>query len=57
MHVHVECGDGKAKFWMNPLQLASSHRLKAAELKKARLIIEKHVDLIKEKWHGYFSNK
>jgi len=34
-HVHVEYANGHAKFWLNPVELASSVDLKPAELKRA----------------------
>lgn len=55
-HVHVEYGQGDAKFWLSPLQLACSHRLKAQELKKARILIQENLELIKEKWDEYFGS-
>ena len=54
MHVHVEHGDGVAKFWLQPIELASSYRMKARQLKQARLIVEDELDIIKEKWREYF---
>lgn len=56
MHIHVEFADGNAKFWLSPLQLAYSYRMKAQELKKARVLIEKNLKLIEEKWNEYFNN-
>jgi hypothetical protein len=57
MHVHVEHGDGEAKFWLRPVQLASNYRFRSQELKKARLLIEKNQKLFEEKWNEYFSKK
>ncbi|OGQ04916.1 MAG: hypothetical protein A3F82_08520 [Deltaproteobacteria bacterium RIFCSPLOWO2_12_FULL_44_12] len=54
-HIHVEYGNGVAKFWLFPLQLASSYGLKAHELKRARILIEEHIGLIEEKWNEFFS--
>ena len=54
MHIHVEYGNGLAKFWISPNQLVYSHGLKAQELRRARKIIDIHEELIKEKWHEYF---
>ena len=55
MHVHLEYGDGNAKFWLRPVQLASSYRLKGQELKKARLLVEKYEKMFEGKWNEYFS--
>lgn len=54
MHVHVEYGEGDAKFWLSPLQLAYSYRMNAQELKKARILIQEKLKLIEEKWNEYF---
>jgi hypothetical protein len=55
-HIHVEAGDGYAKFWLEPeVMLAESHRLKSQELRRARLLVGEHKDLFLEKWHEYFS--
>ena len=55
MHIHVEHGDGKAKFWLRPVHLASSYRMKGSDLKKARTLIEQNQKLCEEKWNEYFS--
>lgn len=57
MHVHVEYGDGEAKFWLKPIQLASSYKFRSQELRKARLLVEKHQKMFEEKWNEYFSQK
>ena len=54
IHVHIEHGVGKAKFWMNPIILDSSYKLNSKELKKARIMIEQNSKLIREKWNEYF---
>ncbi|MDH4468361.1 MAG: DUF4160 domain-containing protein [Bacteriovoracaceae bacterium] len=56
-HVHIEHGDGKAKFWLLPVVLASSYKMKAPELKKAQELTQKHNQKILEKWNEFFSTK
>lgn len=53
-HIHVECGDGYAKFWLEPVQLESQLGMKAKDLRRAREIIEQQTQLFKERWHAYF---
>jgi hypothetical protein len=36
-HIHVERGEGHAKFWLQPVSLAASKDVKSAELKRVRL--------------------
>jgi hypothetical protein len=54
-HIHVEAGDGYAKFWLEPVELAESYRLKSQELRRARLLVGEHKALFLEKWREYFS--
>ena len=57
VHIHVEFGDTKAKFWLNPIQLASSFKMKSRDLKNARIIIEENQQMIEKEWYEYFSKK
>ena len=57
MHVHIEYGEAEAKFWLQPIELASSYRMKAKDIKKARILLEQHHHLIVEQWHEYFRNR
>ncbi len=53
-HIHVEQGDGYAKFWLDPVELAYSVAMKQHELKRARLLVMQHAPNFKERWNGYF---
>jgi Domain of unknown function (DUF4160) len=55
-HIHVERGDGFAKFWLEPVSLAASKDLKSAELKRARLLVIEHRFVFAEKWREYFGS-
>ena len=55
-HIHVEYGDNVAKFWLNPVNLASSYGFRSHELAKIRVMITEHSALFLEKWHEFFSN-
>src|SRR3972149_10310705 len=51
MHVHVYCGDGEAKFWLEPhIELANNFRLSRSQLKEVEQIIEVHHDELKLAW-------
>lgn len=55
MHVHVYCGDGEAKFWLEPdIELANNHRLSHGQVKEIERIIEVHYDELKSAWHKHF---
>lgn len=53
-HVHVEYGNGAAKFWLQPVALAEVYAMKQQTLRQARLLVEKHQTVFLEKWNDYF---
>lgn len=56
VHIHVEKGDGTAKFGLDPVELIKSKRFKASEISECRKIIFEHVEFLKSKWDEYFNN-
>ncbi len=54
-HIHIECGDSVAKFWLNPISLASSYGFRSHELTKMSKLVVEHNTLFLEKWDEYFS--
>ena len=55
-HVHIERDRSKAKYWLEPVSLASSSGFSRGELMDIyRLISARHVVLL-EKWHEYFGD-
>jgi L-ascorbate metabolism protein UlaG (beta-lactamase superfamily) len=55
MHVHVEVGDGEAKFWLEPVvALADFRNLKRKDLVRMQSDIEERADDIKEAWKKHF---
>jgi hypothetical protein len=55
-HVHVEYGEGTAKFWLQPVELVEVYDIKRQALRQARLLVEQHHVAFLEKWHEYFSS-
>lgn len=55
-HVHVEHGDGTAKFWLRPVALVEVYDLKQQTLRQARILVEKHQVAFLEKWNEYFGS-
>jgi len=53
-HIHVEHGDGHAKFWLDPVTLAVAKDLKKSELRRANLLVIQHRLNFMEKWREYF---
>lgn len=53
-HVHVDKGGASAKYWLEPIRLASNQGYKPAELKRiGQIIFEHQIDLLRQ-WHDYF---
>lgn len=54
-HVHVYCGSGEAKFWLEPdIELAKNYRLTRTQLKEIESIIEVHYHELKHAWQNHF---
>jgi len=54
VHVHIENGDGDAKFQIKPIKLVSNNGIKNKDIKLAESIIEENEDLIEKRWNEYF---
>ena len=55
MHVHVQCPDGEAKFWLEPvITHAQNYGLSEQQLRAARALIEGHSDEIRAAWKRHF---
>ena len=58
MHVHIECAEGEAKFWVEPIvSLATYYRLNSKRLNEIQKIVEKHKDEIIKEWKRHFSKR
>ncbi len=58
MHVHIECADGEAKFWIEPaVSLAVSYKLTAKRLNEIQKIVEKRKDEIIKEWKRHFCSR
>ena len=53
-HVHVQRDRSLAKFWLAPVQLASSTRFSAHELRRIGALVEQRREEFLEAWHGWF---
>ena len=55
MHVHVQCADGEAKFWLEPnIELAHNYGLSERQLRSAQDLIEAHENVIRSSWVAHF---
>lgn len=53
-HVHVTAGERVAKFWLDPVELASSKRLRSGEIADLRSVVERHRREFAEAWNAHF---
>jgi len=56
LHIHVEKGDGYAKFNLSPVELIKSSGLTVSQLRKISNLVEENKKEFIGKWHEYFSN-
>ena len=55
-HVHIERDDRVAKFWLNPVRLQSSGKMRRQEIRRIQRIIEENQALLMEAWNGRFGS-
>jgi hypothetical protein len=53
-HIHVEFGDKVAKYWLDPVELASSKRFRDHELNELRRLVLANRQTFLEAWSDYF---
>ncbi len=53
-HVHVAHAGRYAKFWLNPVILASSRGFRSHELTTIRQLVGENREFFMEKWNAYF---
>lgn len=54
-HVHVQCPDGEAKFWLEPqIVLAQNYGLSDRQIRTVAALIEDHADEIRAAWDRHF---
>ena len=55
-HVHVYYGKGKAKFWLDPVDLAYARRLAPHRVGKVQSAVTENRDLLLGRWHEHFGH-
>jgi hypothetical protein len=53
-HIHIDQAGSVAKFWLEPVSLASSSRFSARELRRLERQVDEHREQFLEAWHDYF---
>lgn len=54
-HVHIQRERMLAKFWLQPVMLASSTRFSPQELRKLEMLVSENNNVLLEAWNEYFS--
>ena len=55
IHVHVAHPDGEAKFWLTPkVSIATSTGLSQRQLREAQVVVEAHLEEIRNAWNHHF---
>jgi Domain of unknown function (DUF4160) len=50
-HVHIERGDAKAKYWLDPIKLAHcNRRFTSADRRKAEALLRAHLEFVRDEW-------
>jgi len=56
-HVHVQRDRALAKFWLEPVALASSVGFAAHELRELARLVTDNKQIFLEQWHEFFSRR
>ena len=54
-HIHVAQAGRYAKFWLEPVTLASNRGFRSHELTVIQDLVAGNLELFLERWHAYFS--
>ena len=54
-HIHVERGDGTAKYWLNPIRRQYTYNFSPREIRQIERIVTEQRDQLLEAWDGYFN--
>jgi hypothetical protein len=52
-HIHVACGDGEVKFWLSPINLASSVRLSPSQIRDIERLVFQEQKVILEAYNEF----
>lgn len=55
-HIHIQQDRMLARFWLQPIALASSTRFSPKELRKLENLVKDNKELFLEAWNEHFSN-
>ncbi|MDX2190383.1 MAG: DUF4160 domain-containing protein [Bacteroidota bacterium] len=52
-HVHVDCGEGECKFWLNPIKLADVYNVSSIKIREIEKIIYENRELLIDKYVAF----
>ncbi len=55
-HIHVQRDNSSAKFWLDPVELASSRYFNRSEIRRIYRIVEQEQSALLEAWNEYFNS-
>ena len=55
LHIHVELGEGYAKFWLALIELTYAVGFSSRQLSKLRNLVEENQEYFKKCWNDYFN--
>jgi len=55
-HIHIQRENMLAKFWLQPVALASSTRFSPKELRQLQQLVAENKETFLEAWNEHFSN-
>ncbi len=53
-HIHVDCGSGECKFWLQPVRLARSENVAAFEVRRIEREVAARQTFFVEQYHAFF---
>jgi hypothetical protein len=53
-HIHDARDDNVAEFWLHPVRLVTSGRLRRPELRGIERLVRDNKEMLLEAWRGYF---
>lgn len=53
-HIHVDRDNQSAKFWLEPIALATNVGFRSAELQQIQRLVEENKTLLLEAWYEHF---
>jgi hypothetical protein len=55
-HIHVECDDNTAKFWLDPVRLQNSGGFSRHEINRIQRLVEENKEHLLRGWNEYFAD-